>query len=246
MTKFAYKKSLLALALIWGAPPLTAYTQESSDTVCYTPVRGSDAGKELCMSAQHYSARNNGKTPPANYYLKKKADVAEHSNLASSAPGEPLVNVTEATPAAPAPAAPAPRIAATVESAPAPATPSTRYVLKRPNLDTKVGGALDPALTEPDRLATEAVKLMWEHKLKEASAKINAALLIHYAGNDDRINSGWPKYEAALKAAGKTYQAHTYAGTEHGFNNDTTPRFNAEAAKLAWSRTTTFFKQRLG
>ena len=77
-------------------------------------------------------------------------------------------------------------------------------------------------------------------------AKINAALLIHYAGNDDRINTGWPKYEAALKAAGKTYEAHTYAGTEHGFNNDTTPRFNPEAAKLAWSRTTTFFKQRLG
>ena len=76
-------------------------------------------------------------------------------------------------------------------------------------------------------------------------AKIKAALLIHYASNDDRINAGWPKYEAALKASGKTFEAYTYAGTEHGFNNDTTPRFNTEAAKLAWGRTTAFFKQRL-
>ena len=75
--------------------------------------------------------------------------------------------------------------------------------------------------------------------------KIKAPLLIHYAGNDKRINDGWPAYEAALKAAGARYEAHTYAGTEHGFNNDTTPRFDAEAARLAWSRTLAFFKAQL-
>ncbi len=77
-------------------------------------------------------------------------------------------------------------------------------------------------------------------------AKIKAPLLIHYAGSDERINAGWPAYEAALKAGGKRYEAHTYAGTQHGFNNDTTPRFDAEAAKLAWSRTVGFFKANLG
>lgn len=77
-------------------------------------------------------------------------------------------------------------------------------------------------------------------------AKIKAPLLIHYASNDERINAGWPAYEAALKAAGKRYEAFVYAGTEHGFNNDTTPRFNAAAAKLAWERTIAFFRQHLG
>jgi carboxymethylenebutenolidase len=74
---------------------------------------------------------------------------------------------------------------------------------------------------------------------------IRAALLIHYAGEDARINAGWPAYEAALKAAGKTYEGHIYPGVQHGFNNDTTPRFDAEAAKLAWQRTVAFFKARL-
>ena len=75
--------------------------------------------------------------------------------------------------------------------------------------------------------------------------KIKAPLLIHYAGKDDRINAGWPAYEAALKAASVRHEAHIYAGTEHGFNNDTTPRFDAAAAQLAWSRTMAFFKTHL-
>ena len=74
---------------------------------------------------------------------------------------------------------------------------------------------------------------------------IRAALLIHYAGEDARINAGWPAYETALKAAGKSYEAYTYPGVQHGFNNDTTPRFDAEAAKLAWGRTVAFFKSKL-
>ncbi len=76
-------------------------------------------------------------------------------------------------------------------------------------------------------------------------ARIKAPLLIHYAGADERINAGWPKYEAALKANKVSYQAFTYEGVQHGFNNDTTPRYDAAAAKLAWQRTVDFFKQNL-
>jgi len=79
----------------------------------------------------------------------------------------------------------------------------------------------------------------------EDVARIKAPLLIHYAENDERINAGWPKYEAALKAAGIRSEAYIYAGVQHGFNNDTTPRFDQAAAKLAWQRTVDFFKQHL-
>lgn len=75
--------------------------------------------------------------------------------------------------------------------------------------------------------------------------KIKAPLLIHYAGVDERINAGWPAYEAALKAAGTKYEAHIYANAQHGFNNDTTPRFDEKAAALAWKRTIDFFNQHL-
>jgi carboxymethylenebutenolidase len=71
------------------------------------------------------------------------------------------------------------------------------------------------------------------------------ALLLHYAGKDDRINAGWPKYEEALKAAGVRYQAFVYPDVQHGFNNDTTPRYDETAAKLAWQRTIAFFNQSL-
>ncbi|MDN3919060.1 dienelactone hydrolase family protein [Roseateles violae] len=76
-------------------------------------------------------------------------------------------------------------------------------------------------------------------------ARIKAPLLIIYAGKDERINAGWPKYEAALKAAGVPHEAQIYAGTQHGFNNDTTPRYDAEAARQAWQRTIEFLKARL-
>ncbi len=75
--------------------------------------------------------------------------------------------------------------------------------------------------------------------------KINAPLLLHYAENDERINAGWPAYEAALKANGKTYTMHMYPGTQHGFHNDTTPRFDEAAAALAWGRTVEFFNRHL-
>ena len=76
--------------------------------------------------------------------------------------------------------------------------------------------------------------------------KIRAPLLLHYAELDERINAGWPAYQAALDEAGVTYEAHFYPGTNHGFNNDTTPRFDEEAAALAWERTIAFFRRHLG
>jgi len=76
-------------------------------------------------------------------------------------------------------------------------------------------------------------------------SKIKAPLLIHYAENDERINAGWPAYETALKANGVKYQAHFYPGTQHGFHNDTTPRYDEAAAKLAWQRTLDFFNKYL-
>ncbi len=79
----------------------------------------------------------------------------------------------------------------------------------------------------------------------EEAAKIKAPLLIHYAGVDERINAGWPAYEAALQKAGVNYEAHIYPGVQHGFNNDTTPRFDAATAKIAWDRTISFFNNYL-
>ena len=73
--------------------------------------------------------------------------------------------------------------------------------------------------------------------------KIRCPLLIQSAENDGRINASWPDFEKALQAANVTYQRHLYPGTQHGFNNDTTPRYDAEAAKLAWDRTLAFFNR---
>jgi len=75
--------------------------------------------------------------------------------------------------------------------------------------------------------------------------RIKAALQLHYAGADERINAGWPKYEEALKAAKVRYETHIYPGAQHGFNNDTTPRFESTAAQQAWQRTVAFFNQHL-
>ena len=76
-------------------------------------------------------------------------------------------------------------------------------------------------------------------------AQIKAPLLIHYAGNDERVNAGAQAYDEALKAAGKNAQSFVYADTQHGFHNDTTPRYDKAAAELAWQRTVAFFNQHL-
>jgi carboxymethylenebutenolidase len=75
--------------------------------------------------------------------------------------------------------------------------------------------------------------------------KIKAPLLIQYAENDERINSMWPAFEKALKAAGVRHEMHMYPGTQHGFHNNSTPRYNEAAAKLAWERTVAFFRKSL-
>ena len=80
----------------------------------------------------------------------------------------------------------------------------------------------------------------------ELVPKINASLLIHYAGLDTRVNEGWPEYEAALKTNNKEYQVFIYPDTNHGFHNDSTPRYDKAAAELSWQRTIDFFKEKLG
>ena len=79
----------------------------------------------------------------------------------------------------------------------------------------------------------------------EDAAKVKTPILAHFAAVDERINAAWPAYEAALKAAGVNLTSYQYAGTQHGFNNDTTPRYDAAAAKLAWDRTMDFFAKNL-
>jgi carboxymethylenebutenolidase len=79
----------------------------------------------------------------------------------------------------------------------------------------------------------------------DETAKIRAPLLIHYAENDERVNAGWPAFDAALTANKVPHEMFKYPGTQHGFNNDTTPRSDAAAAKLAWERTVAFFNKHL-
>jgi carboxymethylenebutenolidase len=80
----------------------------------------------------------------------------------------------------------------------------------------------------------------------EEAKKVKAALLVNLAAEDERINAAWPAYEAALKAAKVKFEVFTYPGTQHGFHNDTTPRYDEAAAKLAWQRTLALFKRTLG
>jgi len=99
------------------------------------------------------------------------------------------------------------------------------------------------AVNSPDLKA--AVPFYGRQPVPEDVSKIKTSLLIHYAGDDERINEGIPAFEAALKEASIDYQLFTYEGTKHGFFNDTRARYHEEAAKLAWERTINFFKQKL-
>jgi carboxymethylenebutenolidase len=99
------------------------------------------------------------------------------------------------------------------------------------------------AVRLPDLAA--AVPFYGGQPAAEEVPKIKAPLLLHYGGLDTRVNKGWPDYEAALKANGVTYTAHIYEGANHGFHNDTTPRYDQAAATLAWQRTIDFFNQTL-
>ena len=107
------------------------------------------------------------------------------------------------------------------------------------------GGVANAAAVAYPELGA-AVPFYGRQPASEDVAKIKAPLLIHYAELDERVNEGWPAYEAALKAAGVRYEAYIYPGVNHGFHNDSTPRYDAAAAELAWERTVAFFKENLG
>ncbi|MGY4494858.1 YghX family hydrolase [Pseudomonas sp. TE3610] len=106
------------------------------------------------------------------------------------------------------------------------------------------GGVCNAAAVAYPELAA-AVPFYGRQPKAEDVAHIKAPLLLHYAELDKPITDGWPAYEQALKAAGKTYQGHVYAGVNHGFHNDSTPRYDEPAAKLAWQRTLEWFHRYL-
>jgi carboxymethylenebutenolidase len=129
---------------------------------------------------------------------------------------------------------------------------AVKYLEKRPECSGKVGvvgfcwggGIANFLATRIPELAA-AVPFYGNQPPADDVAKIKAPLLIHYAEKDERINAGIPTFEAALKANHVSYEMFTYPGTQHGFNNDTTPRYDKAAATLAWKRTLDFFKKNL-
>jgi len=132
-------------------------------------------------------------------------------------------------------------------------TAAVKYLKTNPLTTGKVGctgfcwgGAMtnQVAVNAPDLDA--AVPYYGSQPKAEDVPKIKAPLLLHYAGNDERIDKGIPEFEAALKSAKKEYTLYMYEGAQHAFNNDSNPeRYNKEAAELAWKRTIDFFKDKL-
>ncbi|HEX2114050.1 MAG TPA: dienelactone hydrolase family protein [Alphaproteobacteria bacterium] len=109
------------------------------------------------------------------------------------------------------------------------------------------GGAFTNWLAATDPTLDAAVPYYGRQPTADVVPNIRAPLMLHYAENDPGVNAGIAAYEAALKAAGKSYELHMYPGAQHAFNNDTGPaRYNKEAADLAWSRTLAFFRKHLG
>ncbi len=126
------------------------------------------------------------------------------------------------------------------------------FLKSRPQVNGKIGAvgfcfgggvASQLAVRLPDLAA--AVSFYGSQPTADETARIKAAMLIHYAGLDERINAGWPAFETALKANKVDYQMYMYPDVNHGFHNDTTPRYDEKAAKLAWTRTLNFFKEHL-
>lgn len=107
------------------------------------------------------------------------------------------------------------------------------------------GGGISNMMAVRIRGLAASVPFYGSQPAVEDVPKIHAPLLLHYAALDTRITDGWPAYEAALKANGKAYTAYIYPNVNHGFHNDTTPRYDKAAAELAWQRTIDFFKEKL-
>ncbi|MFC7521117.1 YghX family hydrolase [Xanthomonas populi] len=126
------------------------------------------------------------------------------------------------------------------------------YLMRRDRTTGKVGitgfcyggGVANAAAVAYPELAA-AVPFYGRQPTDAEVARIRAPLLLHYAAEDERINAGWPAYEAALKEQRKVYQAYLYPGTNHGFHNDSTPRYDKAAATLAWDRTIAWFRRYL-
>ncbi|MBW4888072.1 dienelactone hydrolase family protein [Mucilaginibacter sp. HMF5004] len=126
------------------------------------------------------------------------------------------------------------------------------YLKNHPDCNGKVGvvgfcyggGIANTLAVRLPNLAA-AVPFYGAQPVADDVPKIQAPLLLHYASLDTRITGGWPAYEAALKANGKKYQAYIYENVNHGFHNDTTPRYDKAAAELAWKRTIDFFSEQL-
>jgi carboxymethylenebutenolidase len=126
------------------------------------------------------------------------------------------------------------------------------YVKLRPDFSGKFGavgfcfggGIVNTFATRMPDLAA-AVPYYGAQPSAPEAAKIKSPMLIHYASADERVDAGWPAFEEVLKAHHVKYQAYIYPNTQHGFHNDTTPRYDEVAAKLSWQRTLTFFKEHL-
>lgn len=129
---------------------------------------------------------------------------------------------------------------------------AVEFMMAHPDLSGKVGitgfcyggGVANAAAVAYPELGA-AVPFYGRQPDAKDVARIQAPLLIHYAGLDERVNAGWPAYQEALDANGKTYEAYIYEGVNHGFHNDSTPRYDEAAAELAWSRTIDWFKRHL-
>ena len=129
---------------------------------------------------------------------------------------------------------------------------AARWLRAHPNSNGKLGavgfcygGSIVHMLTTRMPDLDAAVPFYGDTPAPELAVRVKTPLLVQQAGIDHSTNAAWPVYEAALKAAGARYTAYRYAGTQHGFNNDTTPRYDEPAAKLAWERTIAFFKTNL-
>lgn len=129
---------------------------------------------------------------------------------------------------------------------------AVKFVAAHPDCSGKVGsvgfcfgGGMSLKLAVRCPMLAAAVAFYGRHPVGDDVAAINAPIQLHHAELDERVNAGWPAFEQAMQAAGIHYENHLYAAANHGFHNDTTPRFDPKAAKLSWQRTVKFFERNL-